>query len=276
MQHPTVRALVGLDPTYVAKRAGYEYDQKKLPYYDPASIKAPLLVLYRQEDQHSFDDVLALTRSDRYLAEIPHAIHGDFTSFPWLTQTIPASSLDAYAAARRTQSDAMAIFRFYHATVLDFLDDKVLGRTHFSLLTTPHAVVRHEVAIRAPSEEDLAGALVARGYSAAENDLKTAMEANPSTDIVRFKVLNRIGFEFLYSNRSCTGGRRVSSQRRGAPGAGGRVRKPRRRLRRAEGRTHAEAAFKRALTLDPANPDASSELDKLSTMEQLPVTGGLR
>ena len=170
-----------------------------------------------------------------------------------------------------------AIFRFYHATVLDFLDDKVLGRTHFSLLTTPHAVVRHEVAIRAPSEEDLAGALVARGYSAAENDLKTAMEANPSTDIVRFKVLNRIGFEFLYSNRSCTGGRRVSSQRRCAPGAlvdafeslgEGYV--------ALKDRTHAEAAFKRALTLDPANRDASSELDKLSTMEQLPVTGGLR
>ena len=275
MQHPAVRALVGLDPTYVAKRAGYEYDQKKLPYYDPASVKAPLLVLYRQEDQHTFDDVLALTRSDRYLAEIPHAIHGDFTSFPWLTETIPASSLDAYAAARRTQSDAMATFRFYHATVLDFLDDKVLGRTHFALSTTPRAIVRHEVAIRAPSEEDLANILVARGYPAAENDLKTAMEANPSTDIVRFKVLNRIGFEFLYSNRAALAVDAFRLNVVAHPALADAFESLGEGYVALKDRTNAEAAFKRALTLDPANRDALSELEKLSKMEQPPMTGGL-
>lgn len=264
MQHPNVRALVGLDPTYVAKRPGFEYDQKKLPYYDAAKLKAPLLVMHRQEDQHVFDDVLALNRSDRYVAEVPHAVHGDFTSFPWLSENTPPASLDTYAAARRTQAQAIDVLRFVHSTVLAFLDDKVRGSGRFALATTPRATVRHEPAMEAPSEEDLAAILMTRGYDAAEGELKAAIARYPAAEVMRFKTLNRIGYEFLYTNRPelSVGAFRLNVVAH--PTTADAYESLGEGYVALKDRANAEAAFKHALALDPANRDARTELEKLT------------
>jgi len=90
MRSNSIRGVIGLDPTYVAQRAGYEYDLRRFPYFDP-ELRVPIVTLRRGSgtvDRALLDSFL---RSERLEIVYPDLMHGDFATVAFLRRDLPAA-----------------------------------------------------------------------------------------------------------------------------------------------------------------------------------------
>jgi cytochrome c-type biogenesis protein CcmH/NrfG len=113
-------------------------------------------------------------------------------------------------------------------------------------------------------EEQITNTLIAHGFDAAETQLRSAL-ASAGDQAVRFKVMNRIGYEFLYTNRPALA---VSAFRLNViahPSLSSAFESLGEGYEAESDRADAIAAFSKALQLDPKNADAVKELQKVES-----------
>jgi pimeloyl-ACP methyl ester carboxylesterase len=210
MRHQGVRALVGLDPSFVSKPTSYHYKYWESPWFDRARAKIPMLVLYKKE---GFDSAILdqLGYSDRHLIEFPRLTHGDFNSAPMVMSLAPADSRDEYALKMRTPAEGILGHHLVCHHVQDFLD-AVLGRDRavqsFRADAPPGVrvpegfeVYRHRKGMDAPTEEEFFVLIQEHGLPAALERYRQAAAAYPGQEIVREKLMNRIGYEQFWASR---------------------------------------------------------------------------
>jgi len=129
MRDDRVGAVVGLDGSSMTTIPRYYFKFQEAFYFDPTRLRAPLLSLYRNDDNPAvtMSVIDQLRYSDRYLMAVPKVIHTDFNSFPLLTVNVPASKLDPYASKHRDQQTAVFGHIFIANSVLDFLEGTLVG-----------------------------------------------------------------------------------------------------------------------------------------------------
>lgn len=90
MRSNAVRGVVGLDPAYVAQRAGYEYDLRKFPFFD-ADLRVPIVTLRRGPESVNRDLLGSLRHAEQLEIEYPGLMHGDFTTVAFVRRDLPAT-----------------------------------------------------------------------------------------------------------------------------------------------------------------------------------------
>ncbi len=264
MQNPGMRCIVGLDASYMATRAPYEFDQKKLSYYDPLRIEIPILSAYRSDESNTTEDIMAMTASDRYLVKFSHTIHVDFNSYPWYSYNVSRALLPNDSDLKiRSQGEALANLDAIDNLVLQFLDATLKSNRIFKAPRIRGAVSTFYPRRSAPTEEDLAGVLMLSGYKAAESLLRNAIVRYPGEELLRFKVMNRIGYEFIYTDRPEQAVSIFKLNVLAHPSSSDAYESLGEGLESTKDKTGAISAFKTALILNPQNTDALTELKKL-------------
>lgn len=212
MRNSNVKAVVGLDPTYVSKQPSFHYKFWEAPYYDPAHLKAPLLVLYKgiEPENLKLDIVNDLKFSDRYMFEFPHLVHGDFNSAPMITSLAPGDDYAdrEYALKFRTKEAGIAGHQIVCRYVLNFLDAFlkgnagamrfISGKPEEQKIPTGVAVRDFKARLKAPTEEEFFVIIQEQGIQAAIRAYREAKASYPQETIIREPILRRIGNEAGY------------------------------------------------------------------------------
>jgi dienelactone hydrolase len=216
MRNSKVKAVVGLDPTYVSKQPPFHYKFWEAPYYDPANLKAPLLVLYKgiEPENVKLDIVNDLKFSDRYLFEFPHLVHGDFNSAPMITSLAPGDDYAdrEYAQKFRTKEAGIDGHKIVCRYVLNFLDAFLKGDAGARRFIDsdpasqkiPSDVVARDFkpGLKAPTEEEFFTIIQEQGLDAAIRIYREARARYPQETIIRETILRRIGNEAGYYGNS--------------------------------------------------------------------------
>jgi hypothetical protein len=114
MRSNSIRGVIGLDPTYAAQRAGYEYDLRRFPYFDP-DLRAPVVTLRRSSNSVSHDLLNSLLHSERLEIEYPGLMHGDFTTMAFVRRDLPAAlQLKEETEVRSPQAAAAGAVVVFH------------------------------------------------------------------------------------------------------------------------------------------------------------------
>ena len=90
MRGSAVKAVIGLDPTYAAKRAPYEYDLSKFAFWNPR-LATPIVTLRRQQQNYDDSVLNSLPRAERLEIVYEQILHGDYASVPFWKRDLPAS-----------------------------------------------------------------------------------------------------------------------------------------------------------------------------------------
>ncbi len=211
MRNSAIRAVISLDGSLTNNPSPYAFRYWEGPYWwDPARFKVPLLHLYKPEDVN-MNRVDGLTYSDRYLVKLPAAVHADFSSYPLYTRRADPSELDPYALKFRNQKTAAVEHEVVCRYVLALLNATLKGdEAAWSFLRhspdpaeVPRGMVEHEFreGLKAPTEEEFYTLLESQGFDRTVALYRQLKEKYPGRTLVREKVLNRIGYEFIYDGR---------------------------------------------------------------------------
>lgn len=209
MRNTNVKAVVGLDPTYVSKQPSFYYKFWEAPYYDPARVKAPLLVLYKgiEPENLKLDLINDLKFADRYMFEFPHLVHGDFNSAPMIASVAPGDDYAdrEYATKFRTKQAGIEGHKVVSNYVLAFLDAFLKGDAGAMRLlnanpeTAEVSMVRNfKPGLKAPTEEEFFTIVQEQGIDAAIRIYRDARARYPQETIIRETTIRRIGNEAGY------------------------------------------------------------------------------
>ena len=114
MRSNSIRGVIGLDPTYVAQRAGYEYDLRKFHYFDP-DLRVPVVTLRRASGTVNHDILNSLLHSERLEIEYPGLMHGDFTTVAFIRRDLAAAfQLEEETKVRSPQAAAVGADAVFH------------------------------------------------------------------------------------------------------------------------------------------------------------------
>ena len=258
MRDARVTALVGLDASYMGKQPGFFFKYQDAYYYDPARMKAPLLSIYRDDQEVDTAVVDKLRYSTRTLISVPKVIHADFTSYPILTEHTPAAALDQYARDHRDQATAVQGHRQIASTVIAFLDATFAHAT-VTLPLPARTLARFD----APTEEDLFDIVQSRGATEAIRTFDAAKARHPDDPIIREKTLNRIGNEAIWLNRPKLAVAIMQLNVHAYPQSANALESLAEADEAAGDKSEALANYEKALAIDPANADAIAGRDKL-------------
>ncbi len=278
MRNNKVRAIVGLDPTYMSKQPSFHYKFWEAPYYDIANIKAPMLVMYKgiERDSLRTDLVDDLKYSDRYMLEFPSSVHGDFNSSPMVTSIAPDGTDYAdreYATKFRPREAGIRAHEMMCRYVLNFLDaylknDK--AATTFLNASpehngTPAGMITSALkpGLKAPTEEDLYRIFKADGLDAALKALHDSKARYPGEPILREAAMRRIGNEAGYYGKSGEAIAIFTLYVEAFPNSAAAYRSLAGAYENSGNKAMAIQNYQRAVELDPNDKDSAEELKKL-------------
>ncbi|HUM00720.1 MAG TPA: alpha/beta fold hydrolase [Thermoanaerobaculia bacterium] len=265
MRGPLVRGVVGLDPTYVARRAPYELDLRKLPYFDP-DLRLPIVTLRRGSGDVDRTLIDGFHRSDRLEIVFPGLLHGDFTTVAFLRRDLPdALQIREELEVRspeRAAAGASSVFRQVEASLARILSDQPIEGGLAPEDATKRSV-RFTAACRVPTSEELYWILVRKGLDAARATAASARSTCPGVPVFEEARCLTIARELGYAGKEsesldmfrlvATLFPESSSAQLAAAEA----------LSEAGKSDEARKRFEDALRLDPGNRKAAEGLNKL-------------
>jgi tetratricopeptide (TPR) repeat protein len=276
MRDDRIGAIVGLDASYMDALPRFYFKFEDAWYFDVSRISAPLLSLYRKDDDPDVTMAMLdqLRYSDRTLMAIPKVIHTDFNSYPMITAENPPVKLDTYAKQHRDQQAAVVGHIFIVEAVLEFLRDSFGGsrstggnlmqRCADVSLQGATADCKKLESLKAPNEEGFAAIAVKDGPDAATRVYDEAKALAPQEIIIREKVLNRIGFEPVYLGRPQDAVKILQLNVHAYPQSSDAYENLAEAYEAEGDKPHALENYKTALALNPDNKDASDGMKKLS------------
>jgi dienelactone hydrolase len=203
MRSNSIRGVIGLDPTYVAQRAGYEYDLRKFPYFD-SDLRVPVVTLRRASGSVDHDILNSLLHSERLEIEYPGLMHGDFTTVAFVRRDLPAAfQLEEETKVRSPQAAAVGANAVFHQ-VLTVAKAILAGRRLDGAVLPETATKRtftYTPPISAPTHEELYWIYKRKGLDGAQAAVKAARtQAPPSGGFSDAKMLT-IAKELGYSGK---------------------------------------------------------------------------
>jgi len=202
MRNPDVKAVVGLDPSFVSNNYGRFL--KVSPFYNVEAVNAPVLEIHRKDEAAvTYDITGALRYSERYSFEVQDLNHVDFLNYaPVYTAVLPEDvKRGSPIAARKAAYEAMAVY------VLDFLEVFLRGKAVGDALRKPAAwegYPREKVSFRytpalpaPPTRADLLGIARGRGVARAEQVYREVLARDPSAGVVGERSVNDLGYALL-------------------------------------------------------------------------------
>src|SRR5581483_9472898 len=121
MRMDLVKAVIGLDPTYISKRAPYELDLSKTTYWDP-NIAKTIITLRRESQQTDYSILNALPHALRIEIVYANVLHGDYASVPFFKKDLPTSMQLQDEIAVRSPAAATKGAAHVYKQVAEFLD----------------------------------------------------------------------------------------------------------------------------------------------------------
>jgi tetratricopeptide (TPR) repeat protein len=261
MRDSGIRGVIGLDPTYVAQRAPYEYVLRRFAFYDP-DFARPIATL-RREGQTDRSLIDSLPHSDRLEIAYPGLTHGDFTTMPFLRRDLPESLQFAGESTVRSPQQgaqgAAAVFDQVLACAERILS---AGRLDTSaVVAASRRNARFTAATRAPTHEELYWIYRARGLRAAMDSARVAQDRGGSALYSETRTIT-IAKELGYANRE---GESLDLFRLAGslfPASASVQLQAAQALEQAGAKQEARAFFQNVLRLDPGNVAAKASLAK--------------
>jgi dienelactone hydrolase len=197
MRNPAIRAIAGLDPSFVSRGDSFKYKIVEAPYFDARGLRMPMLLQFRSEPESHSDQIVNLLKfADIRSIEYSQLTHGDFSSTPAYVAGAPASVLRADELQRRSPDTARAGSEEVMRNVLRFLDSVRLGKP-FEPVTSSLGKFTHRAPIAVPDEEELYRIASSKGVAEAV----AAIGNNQAADVVDEARIRALGNEFRYTNR---------------------------------------------------------------------------
>jgi dienelactone hydrolase len=263
MRDANVKAVVGLDPTYIAKRAPYEYDLRKFPFFD-VNLRVPVVTLHREEGETDRALLDSLLRAPKLEIIYPQLMHGDFASGAFLERDLPDSMLRPdelkYRKAQVAAEGAEEVFKQVAATLKGIFSGQAVETT---TVTDPRIKQKVTVsaAINAPTEEEIYWIYKKQGMNAAKKSIEEARRRSPN--VLQESAFTTISKELGYSGKddeshdvllltAFTFPNSVNAQL--AAGSA---------MEDGGNKPEARKYYERALELDPGNQNAKESLAKL-------------
>lgn len=277
MRNSQVDAVVGLDPTFVSAQPSFHYKYWEASDYDPAQLKAPMLVLYKgiEGGNLKWDVVNDLKFSDRHLFKFPHLVHGDFNSYPMIVATAQGDDFAdrEYALKYRTKEAGVTGHQIVCRYVLNFLDAYLKG-DHQALrfiggkpeeqgIPADVAVHDFKAGLKVPTEEEFYTLIEGQGLDAALKIYRETKAKYPQETIIREATLRRIGNEAGYYGNTARAVEVFSLYVEAYPQSAAAYDSLAGAYLEAGNKEMAIKNYERLLELDPQNTNASEQLKKL-------------
>ncbi len=207
MRNPDIKALVGLDPSFISNY--YNRFLKSSPFYNLDNVRAAVLELHRKDEKAvTYEITNALKYSERYSFEISELNHVDFDNFALLyTAVLPEGvKQSSPIAARKAAYEAMAGY------VLDFLDVYLKGdRSKSDRLKKPaqwRGYPQEAVSFRyleslpaPPSYSELLRIIREQGAARGEQIYREILKRDPGARVIGEQSINDLGYELLGSGK---------------------------------------------------------------------------
>jgi dienelactone hydrolase len=203
MRNPDVKAVVGLDPSFIG--SNYNPFLKRSPFYNVDNVIVPVLEFHRKDEKTvTYDVTDALKYSERYSFEINGLNHVDFDNYALLyTAVLPEQAKrNSPVAGRKAAYEAMSRY------VLDFLDVYLKAeKSKSNPLKKPdewkgypqEAIsFRYLGALPAPpSYADLLRIIREQGIARGEQIYREVLNRDPDARVVGEQSINNLGYELM-------------------------------------------------------------------------------
>ena len=201
MRNPRIRALVGLDPSFVARGESYKLKLPTLPFFNAAVVRMPILIQARTRQDENPEIVDQLRFAGVTWIRYDRASHGDFNSGAMYQRNVAPADQNQEDLKIRTPEEAARVFEMSAANVLRFLDRALAGQP-FEPELAPNvtATITKRAAITAPDEEAFYRIVRDRGIDEALAVLERA-EAVAGKPVIDEAIVERIANEFSYTGR---------------------------------------------------------------------------
>lgn len=207
MRNPDIKAVVGLDPSFISNH--YSQFLKSSPFYNVDNVTIPVLEMHRKDEKTvTYDVTGALKYSERYSFEIDNLNHVDFDNFALLyTAVLPERvKQNSPIAARKAAYEAMVRY------VLDFLDVYLKSeKSKSDLLKKPaewKGYPREAVSFRylealpsPPSYAELLRIISEQGAARGEQIYREVLKRDPSARVIGEQSINDLGDELVGSGK---------------------------------------------------------------------------
>lgn len=201
LRTPVIRAVVGLDPSYVSSMASFAYRYWEAPEFDPAAFRGRILTIYRQDSTPRTRVVDSLYYADRTFFRLPFSVHTDFTGYPAYARHVPLAAQDAFALAHRSPEKAAASYVNWVNYLACYLDLALARNASQIDCVSPPGAEREIVpALTGLTEEDLYTLMHQYGLPSALSAL-SARTAHPDAWHLRRPTMRRIVNELGYAGR---------------------------------------------------------------------------
>ncbi|HKQ53925.1 MAG TPA: prolyl oligopeptidase family serine peptidase, partial [Pyrinomonadaceae bacterium] len=203
MRNPDVKAVVGLDPSFIG--AHYSRFLTSSPFYNVDKVTVPVLELHRKDESTvTYEVTNALKYSERYSFEIDGLNHVDFDNYALLyTAVLPEQvKRNSPVAARKAAYEAVSRY------VLSFFDVYLKAETskRESLKKPaewkgyPREAVSFrytEALLAPPSYADLLGIIREQGGARGEQIYREVLKRDPSARVISEPSINALGYELM-------------------------------------------------------------------------------
>ncbi len=273
MRNARIRAVVGLDASFMETLPAYYYKFQDAYYYDPSKFKSPMLSIFRTDQTLDLTALKKLRYSDRYLIGVPAVIHADFTSFPLITATLPTDKLNEYARSHRDQKTAVQASIFIAETVRDFLlgtfklnagsPNDFQARAQSTRFLNQTVSYQKMDSLAAPTEQDFYEIIVTLGVESAISIYDQAEARYPAAEIVRWNVIDRIGSEAQWQRQPQDAVKVFQFSAHVFPQSADVCDELGDAYAEIGNKKEAVASYRKALTINPKDSHASDRIQKL-------------
>jgi tetratricopeptide (TPR) repeat protein len=203
MRNPDIKAVVGLDPSFISKF--YSQFLKNSPFYNVDSVVVPVLEMHRRDANTVFYEITdALKYSERYSFDINDLNHIDFTNFALLyTAVLPEQAKqNSPISARKAAYEAMSRY------ILDFLDVQLKGEkaksedlkkpAEWKGYTRETVSFRYLKALPAPpSYAELMRIFREHGSARGEQIYREVLKREPDAKVISETSINYLGYALM-------------------------------------------------------------------------------
>jgi acetyl esterase/lipase len=203
MRGNSIRGVIGLDPTYVAQRASYEYDLRKFPYFD-ADVRVPIATLRRGSGSINRDLLNSLTHAERLEIEYPDLMHGDFTTVAYIRRDLPpALQLEEETKVRSPQVAAAGASSVFHQ--VEALIEAIFSGNRLEAAVKKDGtkqVTTYTSALSTPTTEELYWIYRSKGLEGARTAIQESRAQAPETMVFSEPRMLTIARELGYSGKN--------------------------------------------------------------------------
>lgn len=180
MRSDSISGVIGLDPTYISQRAGYEYDLHKFPFFHP-DLSTPIVTLRRGTGNADRSLIDSFVHADRLEIIYPELLHGDFTTVAFLKRDLPSQlQMEEEIKVRSPQmaaEGATVVFNQTLISIQQILAGQKIDAGIFSTGPVKQSV-SYTPAVSTPSEEELYWIYRRKGLQAAEDAVNAGRSAS--------------------------------------------------------------------------------------------------